>query len=627
MTIGNFGNLLMLICLLASFTQLLYLLPKKIDIDYRVLSRAPFFASLLAFTLLIYIFVSSDFSYQLVVNNSHSEKPLIYKIAGAWGNHEGSLLLWILVLTIFNFIFSYSKIKHVDFKKNVMAFQSLMIFGFTLFLLFTSNPFLETEITVNEWLGLNPVLQDLLLAIHPPILYVGYVGYSLVLSFAVGGMISNKVDREWAEWLHPWVLIAWIFLTLGIGLGSFWAYYELGWGGYWFWDPVENASLMPWLAGTALFHCVIILKKKNILQSWTILLSILTFSLSLIGTFLVRSGILNSVHTFASDPARGLFILIFLAIILIISFTLYAFRGPALDNKNEMNLVSKESGILANNWLLLSTLFVVFLGTLYPLGTDLFLQKSISVGPKYYILSLLPITILLLLAMIVGPSAKWQNDKILNIILSINKLFILSLAIIFGFSIYFAELQLTQITLLTLCLTLIFISIKNGLRVNQDYTIIKSSLGQSLAHIGFGLLILSVVGNATFAQEKIFQAKVNDTLILDDHVFKFNSVEQTEGKNFNAITATFYLMDNKTILDTFEPEIRVYSNPPTVTSETSIIRKFLADIYVVMNIPENSDFVNVRIHIKPLISFIWLSVILMVVGGISAIVFRVKLTR
>ena len=206
------------------------------------------FNVLLAFTLLIYIFVSSDFNYQLVVNNSHSEKPLIYKIAGAWGNHEGSLLLWILVLTIFNFIFSYSKIIHVDFKKNVMAFQSLMIFGFTLFLLFTSNPFLETEITVNEGLGLNPVLQDLLLAIHPPILYVGYVGYSLVLSFAVGGMISNKVDREWAEWLHPWVLIAWIFLTLGIGLGSFWAYYELGWGGYWFWDPVENASLMPWLA-------------------------------------------------------------------------------------------------------------------------------------------------------------------------------------------------------------------------------------------------------------------------------------------------------------------------------------------------------------------------------------------
>ena len=229
--------------------------------------------------------------------------------------------------------------------------------------------------------------------------------------------------------------------------------------------------------------------------------------------------------------------------------------------------------------------------------------------------------------MIVGPNAKWQNDKILNIILSINKLFIISLAIIFGFSIYFAELQLTQITLLTLCLTLIFVSIKNGLRVNHGYTIIKSSLGQSLAHIGFGLLILSVVGNATFAQEKIFQAKVNDTLILDDHMFKFNSVEQTEGKNFNAITATFYLMDNKTILDTFEPEIRVYSNPPTVTSETSIIRKFLADIYVVMNIPENSDFVNVRIHIKPLISFIWLSVILMVVGRISAIVFRVKLTR
>ena len=627
MNLGNVGNILMLVCLLASLIQSTQLLPKKIDIDYKIFSRLPFYSSLLAFILLIYIFVDSNFNYQLVVNNSHSEKPLIYKIAGAWGNHEGSLLLWILVLTIFNFMFSYSKIEHADFKKNVIAFQSLMIFGFTLFLLLTSNPFTPTETLVSEGLGLNPVLQDLLLAIHPPILYVGYVGYSLVLSFAIGGMITNKVDKEWAEWLRPWVLTAWIFLTLGIGLGSFWAYYELGWGGYWFWDPVENASLMPWLAGTALFHCVIILEKKNILQSWTILLSILTFSLSLIGTFLVRSGILNSVHTFASDPARGLFILIFLAIILIISFTLYAFKGPLLDNKSEMNLVSKESSILANNWLLLSTLFVVFLGTLYPLGTDLFLQKSTSVGPNYYILSLLPITVLLLFFMIIGPNAKWQGDKISNIILSTNKLFILSLAIIFGFSIYFDELHLTQITLLTLCLTLILVSIKDGLRVNHNYTIIKPSLGKSLAHIGFGLLILSVVANATFAQEKIFQAKVNDILILDDQKFRFDSVEQNKGKNYNSIIATFHLMDNKTILETFKPEIRVYSNPPTVTSETSIIRKFLTDIYVVMNIPENSDFVNVRIHIKPLISFIWLSIILMVIGGMSAIVFRVKLKK
>ena len=627
MNLGNVGNILMLVCLLASLIQSTQLLPKKIDIDYKIFSRLPFYSSLLAFILLIYIFVDSNFNYQLVVNNSHSEKPLIYKIAGAWGNHEGSLLLWILVLTIFNFMFSYSKIEHADFKKNVISFQSLMIFGFTLFLLLTSNPFTPTETIVSEGLGLNPVLQDLLLAIHPPILYVGYVGYSLVLSFAIGGMITNKVDKVWAEWLHPWVLTAWIFLTLGIGLGSFWAYYELGWGGYWFWDPVENASLMPWLAGTALFHCVIILKKKNILQSWTILLSILTFSLSLIGTFLVRSGILNSVHTFASDPARGLFILIFLAIILIISFTLYAFKGPLLDNKSEMSLVSKESSILANNWLLLSTLFVVFLGTLYPLGTDLFLQKSTSVGPNYYILSLLPITVLLLFFMIIGPNAKWQSDKISNIILSTNKLFILSLAIIFGFSIYFDELHLTQITLLTLCLTLILVSIKDGLRVNHNYTIIKPSLGKSLAHIGFGLLILSVVANATFAQEKIFQAKVNDILILDDQKFRFDSVEQNKGKNYNSIIATFHLMDNKTILETFKPEIRVYSNPPTVTSETSIIRKFLTDIYVVMNIPENSDFVNVRIHIKPLISFIWLSIILMVIGGMSAIVFRVKLKK
>jgi cytochrome c-type biogenesis protein CcmF len=632
MSLGNLGNILMLICLLASLIQALYLIYPhtsfgKININYRVLTRIIFITCLASFLLLIYLFLESNFNYQLVVNNSHSEKPLIYKIAGAWGNHEGSLLLWILVLSFFNFVFLETKIKNTEFKKYVISFQSLMIFGFTLFLLLTSNPFLATENITNEGLGLNPILQDLLLAIHPPILYVGYVGYSIVLSFAVGGMITNKIDQEWARWLHPWVIVSWIFLTAGIGLGSFWAYYELGWGGYWFWDPVENASLMPWLAGTALFHCVIILEKKNILQSWVILLSILTFSLSLIGTFLVRSGILNSVHTFASDPSRGLFILVFLAIILIISFTLYAIKAPTLDKKSKINIVSKEAGILANNWLLLSSLFVVFLGTLYPLAVDLFLQKSISVGPNYYVLSLMPILLLLLLIMIVGPVSKWQNDKLTNILFSISKLFILSLAIIFAFSIYFSELKLTQITLLTLCLTLMLVSIKNGIRTNRNYSIISPSLGKSLAHIGFGLLILSVIANTTFATEKIFQAQVDDLLVIDNYKFKFDKVNQTKGKNFNAVTATFSLLDNKTVIETFKPEIRIYSNPPTVTSETSIVRKFLADIYIVMNIPENADFVNVRIHIKPMMSFIWFSIILMVLGGISSIFFRIKLIK
>ena len=289
--------------------------------------------------------------------------------------------------------------------------------------------------------------------------------------------------------------------------------------------------------------------------------------------------------------------------------------------------MSKEAGILANNWLLLSSLFVVFLGTLYPLAVDLFLQKSISVGPNYYVLSLMPILLLLLLIMIVGPVSKWQNDKLTNILFSISKLFILSLAIIFAFSIYFSELKLTQITLLTLCLTLMLVSIKNGIRTNRNYSIISPSLGKSLAHIGFGLLILSVIANTTFATEKIFQAQVDDLLVIDNYKFKFDKVNQTKGKNFNAITATFSLLDNKTVIETFKPEIRIYSNPPTVTSETSIVRKFLADIYIVMNIPENADFVNVRIHIKPMMSFIWFSIILMVLGGISSIFFRIKLIK
>ena len=330
-----------------------------------------------------------------------------------------------------------------------------------------SSPFILMKGNFSQGLGLNPILQDPLLAIHPPILYFGYVGFSLVFSFAIAGMLNNQVNKEWASALKPWILIAWVFLTLGIALGSFWAYYELGWGGFWFWDPVENASLMPWLSATALLHCIMVLEKRNMFQSWTILLSILTFSLSLVGTFLVRSGILNSVHTFASDPGRGLFILLFLAIVLLFSFGLFASKGSSLEKSNSFAAVSRESGILVNNWLLLTILFIVFLGTIYPLFIDLIFEKSLTVGPQYYVVTIAPIVFLLLIFMTITPFISWAKGSISQTIIKIKYSSILSLTLAFAISLYFDLFSITQIIILFLSFSLIITSLFSGIQVSK----------------------------------------------------------------------------------------------------------------------------------------------------------------
>ena len=378
LTLSIVATFSLVICFAVSLFQMRYFFSKYETVigNHFLLSMVQLVSCLFSFLILIYVFLTSNFDFQIVYSNSHTEKPFLYKLSGTWGNHEGSLLMWILILTIFNFFYAISNSSDIKLRNKIIANQSFLILGFLSFCLLMSSPFILLKEDVSQGLGLNPILQDPLLAIHPPVLYVGYVGFSLVFSFAIAGMLNNKVDKEWASALKPWILIAWIFLTLGIALGSFWAYYELGWGGFWFWDPVENASLMPWLSATALLHCIIVLEKRDTLQSWTILLSILTFSLSLIGTFLVRSGILNSVHTFASDPGRGLFILLFLAIVLLFSFSLFASKGSTMEKPSSFGVISRDSGILVNNWLLLTILFIVFLGTIYPLFIDLILEKS-----------------------------------------------------------------------------------------------------------------------------------------------------------------------------------------------------------------------------------------------------------
>ena len=385
-------------------------------LDAKILSFTflQFILVLLSFLCLIFSFVFSDFSNETVFNNSHTTKPLFYKISGTWGNHEGSLLLWLLVLTIFIFLFLIkTKKQPVKYKILTLLFQQIIIIGFFIFLIQTSNPFNYIYPTPEEGLGLNPILQDPALAIHPPILYLGYVGSSIIFSSALAATCLNIVSKKWASHIKKWVLISWIFLTLGILLGSIWAYYELGWGGFWFWDPVENVSLMPWLALTTLLHCILVLEKKQILTSWVIILSISTFTLSMCGTFLVRSGILNSVHTFANDPGRGLFILVFLFSLIIISLFVFFFFHKSTQNElNNFSWLSKETSIIINNWFMMYFLSVVLIGTVYPIFLDVLSSEKISVGPPFYHKLIIPFLIPFLLIMAIGPKLKWIKSNL-----------------------------------------------------------------------------------------------------------------------------------------------------------------------------------------------------------------------
>ena len=549
---------------------------------------------------------------------------MIYKISGSWGNHEGSLLMWIVILSVFGAGLALTqKTMELIQKSATLGVQGVISSAFIAFSLFTSNPFERLSLPALNGSGLNPVLQDIGLALHPPTLYVGYVGLSLAFSFAVAGLITNSVDRNWARYMRVWVQISWCALTLGIGLGSWWAYYELGWGGYWFWDPVENASLMPWIAATALIHCVLILQKRNVMQSWTIILAILTFSLSLVGTFLVRSGILNSVHTFASDPGRGLFILLFIFLILVFSFSLFAYNSEKINKINSMGLVSRGTGIQVNNWLLITILTIVFLGTMYPLATDLLLNKSLTVGPKYYSTTIAPIIILFLFFMFISPRLGWTDTKLYKIIIQLRYLIITSLTITLIISLYFELFNLTEILIIFFSLLLIISSVTASINFNRQNILVRTNLGQNLAHAGFGILMMAVVSNAVYSEERIYNAKVGDNLQLQKYIFSFDKIEQVEESNYNSLKAHFLMKKDGKLIDTFTPEIRFYSNPPTITSEASILHKFFSDIYLVMNVPQDQQSISVRMHIKPFMTILWLGTLMIIIGGIISASMRI----
>ncbi len=574
-----------------------------------------FFFVIISFLGLILSFVNSDFSNQTVFNHSHTTKPLFYKISGTWGNHEGSLLLWLLVLTLFIFIFLLkSKEQTKQYRILTLLFQQVIIIGFFIFVIKTSNPFNYIFPTPNEGLGLNPILQDPALAIHPPILYLGYVGSSIIFSSTLAATTLNYISKEWAKHIKQWILVSWIFLTLGILLGSIWAYYELGWGGFWFWDPVENVSLMPWLALTTLLHCILVLEKRLALTSWVVILSISTFTLSMCGTFLVRSGILNSVHTFANDPDRGLFILIFLFCLIFLSFFIFVFfHKDKTEFSSSFFWLSKETSILINNWFMMYFLAVVLVGTVYPIFLEVITSDKISVGPPFYNKLIIPFLIPFLFAMAIGPKLKWiksdfQNKFYLFIFLIISLL--LSVLIIKSLNINF----LLNSILVTSAFFLFFITLR-------DFFMKKfENLSQNIAHFGFSLLILSILFNNIFSTEIITNLKIGETFITEKFKINFEKIDQREGHNFKAVIGKFSIENSNGSIEILKPELRIYNQPNIVTSEADIKTNLFTDKFMTMNLVQNQDYFNIRYQDKPFMIWIWLSVLMISLGGLKSLI-------
>ena len=592
---------------------------KVIDNKVFSISFFQFFFVLVSFFGLILSFVNSDFGNETVFNNSHTTKPLFYKISGTWGNHEGSLLLWLLVLTLFIFIFLIkSNSQPKKYRILTLLFQQVIIIGFFLFLLKTSNPFNYFFPVPKEGLGLNPILQDPALAIHPPILYLGYVGSSIIFSASLAAVVAKHISTVWAKHIKLWIFVSWIFLTFGIMLGSIWAYYELGWGGFWFWDPVENVSLMPWFCLTALLHCILVLEKRSTLSSWTIILSIATFMLSMSGTFLVRSGILNSVHTFANDPERGIFILIFLFMLILFSLVIFFVFHKENDQKIvKINWLSKEASILFNNWFLMYFLSVVLIGTVYPIFLEVLSSEKISVGPPFYHKLIVPFLIPFLLFMSIGPNLNWIKSKIKKVRIKIIILFLISLLLSLLISKKIGSVNLINIVLISAAFYLFFITVKDFFSKKfKNYS-------QKISHFGFSLLILSILLNSIFSSEVIINLKVGEKFSFKKESITFESIENTESKNYRSIIGHFKIEDKQKNSIQLKPELRIYDQPFTITSEADIKTTLYYDKFLVMNLVKGNEYFNVRYQFKPFMIWIWISTLLLGIGGMFSLFKRI----
>ena len=613
----------------------------------RPIAQGQFLFVVFAFGCLIYSFITSDFSVQNVAANSNTKLPIYYRITASWGSHEGSLLLWILMLTGWTFAVSvFSRNLPLEVIARVLSVMGLLAVGFLLFLLLTSNPFDRLLPAAIEGRDLNPLLQDPGMIYHPPMLYMGYVGFSVAFAFAVAALIGGKLDATWARWSRPWTTAAWCFLTVGIALGSAWAYYELGWGGWWFWDPVENASFMPWLVGTALIHSLAVTEKRGIFKSWTVLLAIVAFSLSLLGTFLVRSGVLTSVHAFATDPRRGVFILAFLAIVIGASLALYAWRAPQLGlakTPRAFTPVARESLLLANNVLLLVAMLAVMLGTLYPLFLDALKMGKISVGPPYFDAVFYPLMAPALFLMAIGPIARWRNATLPELAHRLKWAFAVAVAaaIVIPLSMGkwtpLVSLGLLLATWITAAsITAIVHRFQSTPATGFFATLTANSTsyyGMHIAHIGIAVFVVGVSMVKGYETERDVRMAPGQTVTEGGYDFKFVSVGEKPGPNYRALAGKFEVRRDGKLLETMNPEKRTYFATGQTMTEASIVAGLTRDLYVSLGEPvENAvdGAWGVRIYVKPFIDWIWFGCLFMAFGGVLAIAdkrYRLKSKR
>jgi cytochrome c-type biogenesis protein CcmF len=582
---------------------------------------------LAAFLTLMWAYVTSDFSVLNVATNSHSAKPMIYKIAGVWGNHEGSMLMWVLMLALFGAaVAAFGRNLPDRLRSNVLAVQAAIAVGFTLFILLTSNPFERIDPAPFDGNGLNPVLQDPALAFHPPFLYAGYVGFSIAFSFAIAALIEGRTDAAWARWVRPWTLAAWMCLTIGIAMGSWWAYYELGWGGWWFWDPVENASFMPWLAGTALLHSAVVMEKREALKVWTILLAIIAFSLSLLGTFLVRSGVLSSVHAFAVDPARGVFILGLMVLFSGGAFALFAWRMRDLRQGGMFAAVSREGGLVLNNVALTTACATVLVGTLYPLALEAFNGDKISVGPPYFNLTFGALMLPLLIALPFGPLLAWKRG---DLAAAGQRL---KVAAIIAATVAFAVLAFNRTTSLAPLGLGLGIWVVAGslaelagksrigeLPLGDSWARLKglprSSIGTTLAHFGVGLMVLGVVATTAYQHERVLAMKPGERTTIAGYTLAFEGTHPVTGPNYTEEVGTFAISRGGRPVTTLFPAKRMYAQPKQPTTEAGIHPGVTGDLYAVLGDQQTDGGYTVRLYFNPLVRLIWLGAIAMFLGG------------
>ena len=587
-----------------------------------------------AFLALTWAYLVSDFSVVNVAENSHTAKPLLYKLTGVWGNHEGSLLLWMLILTLFGAAVAlFGGNLPPSLRARVLAVQALIGVGFLLFILLTSNAFARLAPAPLEGRGLNPLLQDPGLAFHPPFLYLGYVGFSMAFSFAIAALIEGRVDPAWARWVRPWTLAAWCFLTIGIALGSWWAYYELGWGGWWFWDPVENASFMPWLAGTALLHCAIVVEKRDALKSWTILLAILTFALSLLGTFLVRSGVLTSVHAFATDPARGVFILAFLILVVGGALALFAARAPALRGAGLFAPISREGALVLNNLLLTTACATVLLGTMYPLFLDALTGAKVSVGPPYFNATFGPLMVPLIAAMAVGPLLPWKRADAIGALARLKAAFAVAAIVVLAVVAVSGGPVLAALGLGLAAWLIAGAAAELAERVRlfragaaeswrRARRLPRSAYGMSLAHGGLGLVIMGIVATSAWEVERLRIMRAGDTVELAGYEVAFMGTRHVAGPNYSAVRGTYEVRRDGRLVARMEPETRDYPTPPMQTSEAAIRPTPVADLYVAIGDPGPSGGWATRLYHKPLVHWIWFGTLVMAAGGMVSLTDR-----